>query len=451
MERVSVIGAGYVGLVTAACLAELGHDVTCAETNPERLAPLLEFKPPFYEPELDDLVRRWGDAGRLRFSGSAVASVADSRFIFLAVQTPSGEDGSADTSFLFAALSEIGPALRPESIIVIKSTVPAGTGDEAAAFLARRGYPGSLVSNPEFLRQGSAVRDFLEPDRVVVGAENPEAAQAITALYQRLEAPTIVTSRRAAEMGKYAANALLATRISFMNEVSAICEQYGVDIEEVANIVGHDARLGRGYLRAGLGWGGSCFPKDVRSLASMARSVGLQPHILTAVDSVNRAQRQRAFSRLREAVLLDGHADPTVCILGLSFKPNTDDLRESPAIDVMRGLLEEGVRVRAHDPSAMTGAHRLLPAATYHESIHEAALGADALLLATEWPQYQKIDWISVREAMRGRTVFDGRNVLDGPMLRTIGFRYASFGRPLPEDLSVQPAIGQECELAFGK
>lgn len=429
MAHVTVLGAGYVGLVTGACLAELGHDVTCVEKNAARLEPLRDGRLPFHEPDLDGLVAKNVASGRLSFASSAGEAVSRSDFVFVAVQTPSRPDGSADTSFLFGAVHEIAPSLRPTSFVVIKSTVPVGTGDEVAARLTRNGTRAEVVSNPEFLRQGSAVRDFLSPDRVVVGAETEEARWATLELFAGIEAPVVRTTRRAAEMGKYAANALLATRISFMNEVSGICEGFGVDIDEVASIVGHDSRLGKGYLRAGLGWGGSCFPKDIRSLASMGRQAGMEPEILVAADTVNARQRQRAVFRLRETVLLDGHRDPVVGVLGLAFKPDTDDLRESPALDVIARLQDEGIRIQAHDPAAIPAARAAMPSVHYTDSPYEAAANADALLLATEWPEYQALDWGAIRTSMRGKTVLDGRNVLDGALLRALGFRYLSFGK----------------------
>lgn len=426
--HVAVVGAGYVGLVTSACLAELGHQVVCLEVDERRLRELQRGSLPIYEPGLDELVQRGVRAGRLRFKGTFPAAVSGARFVFIAVPTPPLEDGRANTTHVFSAVREVLGMAEPGTIIVVKSTVPVGTG-ESLAHLARAlgRVDVRVVSNPEFLRQGSAVDDFLSPDRIVVGAEDEMAGEAVAALYRGLTAPLMTCDRRSAELAKYAANALLATRISFMNEVAAVCEATGADVDEVARIVGADERIGPHFLRAGLGWGGSCFPKDVLALAATAATHGADVPILDAVFAVNLRQRDVALNHLLHAV--SDRDDPVVAVLGLSFKPNTDDLRGSPALEVIGRLLENGVRVRAHDPVAMSRARAAMPAVEYGSDAYEVADGADALLLATEWPEYVRLDWARVRELMRGTSIVDGRNVLDQRLLRRLGFIYVSFGR----------------------
>ncbi|MBI3961278.1 MAG: UDP-glucose/GDP-mannose dehydrogenase family protein [Deinococcus sp.] len=428
MSTVSVIGAGYVGLVTAACLAELGHTVVGVEIDPRRLSALQRGAVPIHEPGLSELVARHHSTGRLSFTNAYTAAIPGSEFVFITVNTPSGPDGQADTGYVYAAVRSVLEHARPGLILVMKSTVPVGTADEIAQLIAysrRRGI--GVVSNPEFLRQGSAIQDFLQPDRVVIGASRPAAAAAVAQLFAGLAAPVVRCSRRSAELAKYAANAFLAARISFMNEVAAICEAVEADIEEVAQIVGSDRRIGPAYLRAGLGWGGSCFPKDVRALAATAASHGRRPAILEAVSEVNTRQRERAFEQLRAALGMLPHA--TVGVLGLAFKPDTDDLRDAPALDIINRLLGAGIAVRAHDPVAIPNARRVLPQVQYCHDAYEVAQGSDALLLATEWRDYLALDWRQIRTLMRGRLVLDGRNVLEGSLLSALGFTYLSFGR----------------------
>ena len=447
MSNVSVIGAGYVGLVTSACLAQLGHSVACLEIDRTRLSMLRRGKLPIHEPGLHQLIDDQRRAGRLIFTEDYSAAIPNSEFVFIAVNTPPKSDGHADTSFVFAAVRSVLEHAGPEATIVIKSAVPVGTGDDISQLVADSRTRGvEVVSNPEFLRQGSAVRDFLEPDRVVVGASRPVAGALVAGLYASLEAPVIMCSRRSAELAKYAANALLATRISFVNELAAICEEVDADIGEVSRVMGSDRRIGPTYLRTGIGWGGSCFPKDVLALAATAAEHGCQPSILQAVIDVNTRQRERAFEQLHSA--LGTVQSPTVGVLGLAFKPNTDDIREAPALDIISRLLEQGVRVRAHDPVAMGNARRLLPSVVYCEDAYDVATNSDALLLATEWHDYITLDWSEIRSRMRGTLVLDGRNALDGSFLLELGFTYTSFGRspngqPHPNGRAVDGLLGR--------
>ncbi len=428
-SSVTVIGAGYVGLVTSACLAELGHTVVCVEINPLRLAMLERGEIPIYEPGLEELVRRHRTDGRLTFTDDYTVAIPAADFAFIAVNTPPAADGRADTSFVFSAADAILAHARPGLIIVTKSTVPVGTGD-ALAQRARAGGHASvkIVSNPEFLREGSALADFMVPDRIVVGAADPAAGRAVAGLYASLDAPVIVCDRRSSELAKYAANAFLATRISFMNEIATLCEAAAADVEAVARVMGTDRRIGPAFLRAGLGWGGSCFPKDVRALAAIAADHGHPSALLPAAVTVNAQQRGRVVAQLVAAV--QGRTDATVGILGLAFKPGTDDVRESPALAVAERLHEDGIRVRAHDPVAMANAQIVLPGIEYCHDPYEVAVGCDALLLATEWPDYLVLDWHRLRERVRGTVLLDARNALDGKIASAFGFDYRSIGRP---------------------
>jgi UDPglucose 6-dehydrogenase len=431
MSRITVIGAGYVGLVTGAGLAALGHDVFILENDRRRLDRLLEGVLPIYEPGLAETIAEARAGGRLAFGHDYATAIPTSDVVFIAVHTPPAADGQADLRFVMAAMASVLEHAQPGLTVVTKSTVPAGTGDRLEGLVADAGITGiEVVSNPEFLREGSAMEDFFHPDRIVVGAGSPEAATVVAHLYERTEAPVFVTSRRSAELAKYAANALLATRISFINEIASISEAVGADVQEVSRIVGADTRIGPRFLQAGLGWGGSCFPKDLSALAAAAEGAGRETTILDAVIEVNARQRMRAVEVLLEA----GPATiQSVAVLGLAFKPHTDDLRGSPALDIIGRLLEQGVHVRAHDPQAMEAARRHLANVEYVHDPYAAATGADAVLLATEWPEYLQLDWVRIRTLMRGRLVLDGRNVLHGDRLTELGFEFRSFGRAHPD------------------
>jgi UDPglucose 6-dehydrogenase len=430
MARISVIGAGYVGLVTAACLAELGHSVVGLEINESRLQTLSRGELPIYEPGLSDLFAKHFQSGRLRFTRDYAATIPQSDFVFIAVNTPSRDDGSVDTRDVFSSLRTVLRHARPGLVVVLKSTVPVGTGDQAAVMADESGVPGiAIVSNPEFLREGSAVADFLRPDRIVIGVEDPSLGDLLARVFSGIDAPIVVCRRRSAELAKYASNALLAARISLINEIAGIAGKVGAEMRELVQIVGADHRIGPSFLGAGLGWGGSCFPKDVRGLIATAEEHGDGAPMLRAVVDVNSRQRELAFGQLRDAVA--GRPGATVAVLGLAFKPGTDDIRESPALDVIGRLVEEGIRVRAHDPVAVPNARRVLPVIDYCESAYEAALGADALLLATDWPEYVSLDWSEVHGRMRGRLILDGRQALDGEHLSQLGFTYAAVGEQL--------------------
>jgi UDPglucose 6-dehydrogenase len=416
-----------VGLVTAACLAELGHEVRCLEIDTERLLRLHAGELPIHEAGLDTLMDINTRERRLTFTGSFDEAITGADVAFIAVPTPPAADGTADTSHVFSALGAITDHALPGLVVAIKSTVPVGTGDLAAKIAAEAGKQIELVSNPEFLRQGTAVSDFMEPDRVVVGASSQIAAQKVARLFAALEAPVVYSNRRSAELAKYASNALLASRISFMNEISDICEVSQADVVDVARIVGLDRRIGSSFLSAGLGWGGSCFPKDVLALKMFGELVGRDPKILRAVYDVNFGQRKKAAVRLIAAA--SRGQDPTVAILGLAFKPETDDVRGSPAIDIATMILAHGIRVQAHDPVAMDNARRVAPEIEYVATAEAAVTGAHAVLLATEWKDYLRLDWTAIKNAMSGSVIVDGRNVLNGRHLQEIGFEYHSFGR----------------------
>lgn len=427
-EQVCVVGAGHVGLVTAACLAELGHCVNVLETDPLRLAVLRAGDLPFYEPGLDELVAANRPAGRLRFTDNGREALAGARFVFIAVQTPSGPNGESDTTHVMKAVRDLFPAMAWGAILVMKSTVPVGTTDTLDEMLRRSwGERVEIVCNPEFLSQGTAVRDCLQPDRIVIGAGSADAAKRVARLYNDIDAPVVFCSRRSAELAKYAANAFLATRISFMNEVSVLCGAMGADIDEVERVLGSDSRIGASHLKAGLGWGGSCLPKDVPALVQIARQNGCDTPVLDAVFQVNVKRREMAFRLLCEAIRR--RRDPVVGVLGLAYKPGTDDIRGSAALDITARLVEEGIRVRAHDPLAMPNASRLIPAVVCCRDAYDAASDCDALLLATEWREYLDLRWDRIARVMRGDVVLDGRNALDAKAVRAAGLTYLSFGR----------------------
>jgi len=431
MSTVCMAGAGYVGLVTGACLAELGHQVMIVEIDPARRSALLNGELPIYEPGLKDLIRRQVQLGQVNFTADFSEAVPQSDFAIIAVNTPPLENGHADTNSVIAAAQSILEHVSSGMIIVIKSTVPVGTGDQISELVKKfRRDDIAVVSNPEFLREGSAIKDFMNPDRIVIGSENPQAGAAVAGLYENIDTVTIICSRRSAELAKYASNTFLATRISLINEISAVCDASGADIEEIIEIVGSDRRIGPAYLQAGLGWGGSCFPKDLKSLVAFEKMVGFGPSLAAAAMAVNLQQRERALDWLLTAVM--EIEAPTVGILGLAFKPNTDDIRESPAMDIAERLIHHGISVRAHDPKAMEVARSTLPEISYCLDAYDAARGCDAVLLATEWQDYMALDWSRIRSAMRGIVVFDGRNILDRELLCGLGFNYLALGRGEP-------------------
>ncbi len=431
MRRIAIVGSGYVGLVTGTCFAELGNTVVCADNDASKIERLQSGEIPFYEPSLGEMVARNVQAERLRFTAETGAAVRESEMVFIAVGTPMRSDGHADLSAVRAVAREIGLALNGPKIIVSKSTVPVETGEMISSIVrehARNEHPVSVVSNPEFLREGSAVADFLKPDRIVIGTADPAAEAVMRDLYAPLDAPMIVTDVRTAEMIKYAANAFLATKISFINEIANICELLGVDVRTVGRGMGFDQRIGTQFLNPGIGYGGSCFPKDVRALEQLAVERDYQAPLLHAVELVNRHQVERTVVKLERE--LGGLRGRTIAVLGLAFKPNTDDIRDAPAINVIRRLADRGASVRAYDPIANDAAR----AAIGHETVlcddmYATLENADALLLATEWNEFRALDFARCARAMRGDLVVDGRNIFDPEKVLANGLRYAGVGR----------------------
>ncbi len=430
MAKISVIGMGYVGLVTAACFADLGNEVWSVELDGNKVELLQKNKAPFYEPGLEELIARNAAAGRLHFTTRYEEAIPHADFIFICVGTPMAENGAAELRYVQMAAESIGPNLRDYTIIVNKSTVPIGTGDMVTEILSRYADPSTfaVVSNPEFLREGSAVNDFFNPDRIVLGAGDRTAAEKVAELHAPLNAPVIITDLHTAEMIKYASNAFLATRISFINEIAHICERLGADVKEVARGMGMDRRIGPHFLNAGVGFGGSCFPKDVRALAYMAKAQDCHPQLLQAVLEINDDARRRFVGKLLEMVGdLRGR---TIGVLGLSFKPNTDDMREAPSIEIITRIHEMGAEVKAYDPVAMPRAEELMPWVTYCATPYDVAKGADALLVITEWNEFKQLNMERIRDLMREPVLLDGRNVYEPTEMRRLGFRYYGVGRP---------------------
>ena len=431
MKVICVIGAGYVGLVTGTCFADLGNRVTCVDINEEKIATLNAGRMPIYEPGLEEMLQRNVKAGRLFFTTSYPEGLKDAEFVFIAVGTPSGVDGEADLQYVRMAAESIAEHLDHPLIIINKSTVPVGTGDWVADIIRRKrpdGLDFAVVSNPEFLREGAAIGDFLGPDRVVLGSLDHEAAEKVAQLHLPLRAPIVVTDLRTAEMIKYASNAFLATRISFINEIASICEELGADIKEVAAGMGYDKRIGHQFLDAGVGYGGSCFPKDVKALEYMASIHGCHPQLLRAVMEINRDQRRQVIQKLRS--LLGGSLqDKVIGLLGLAFKPNTDDMREAPSIEIVHLLQHEGVQVKAYDPVAMENARRVLPDVTLCSDPYELAQGCDAIVVITEWNEFKHLDMARIKPLMRQPVLIDGRNIYDPEAVQELGFVYRGMGR----------------------
>lgn len=432
--RICVIGSGYVGLVTAACLADSGNHVVAVDNDARKVATLSDGHCPFFEPGLEELMRDGLRCGRLRFTTDLAEAVAGAKVIFIAVGTPPREDGSADLSAIEAVAGEIGRALQGEAIVITKSTVPVGTGARIEALISKQTrHRFHVVSNPEFLKEGAALDDFLKPDRVVIGADDAHAGDVVAELYKpfvRNNKPILRMSRVAAEMTKYAANAYLATRISFINEMAAICERFQIDIDEVRRGIGTDARIGFHFLYPGVGYGGSCFPKDVQALASTARAAGVPAGILDAVHARNQAQRMNMLERIRRRLgpELRGRR---VAVWGLAFKPKTDDIREAPAITIVEELLRSGAQAALHDPRALDNSRAVFGArAEYCEDAYAALRGADALLIMTEWNEYRSPDFEQIKKLLRQPLIFDGRNLYELADMARHGFEYHSVGRP---------------------
>lgn len=441
-ERIAVIGAGYVGLVSAACYAEIGHRVVCLDCDEDKIRKLRNGEMPIYEPGLDELVGRNAQAERLSFTTDYEEAVRCADIAVVAVGTPPFDNGEADLRQLYGAAESVARQIERNVTVVIKSTVPAGTAKRVEQFIHERqryGMPVSVVSNPEFLREGSAIQDTLHPERVVIGTEDAEAGERIARLHEPFGAPVVRVSRESAELLKYAANAFLATKISFINEMANICERVGADIADVAAGMGMDRRIGPHFLRPGIGFGGSCFPKDTRAQLKLAEQVDYDFRILRSVIEVNRLQRERFAGKVIHALggIVDGKS---IAIMGLAFKPNTDDLRDAPALDIIARLEREGAAVRAYDPAALPAAGAVLKDTFLAADPYEALCGADAMVVATEWEQIKRLDMTKVKRLLRTPIVVDGRNCFDPARMAELGFDYRCVGRPLLTAVQVHGA-----------
>src|SRR3989440_344291 len=429
--KLTIIGTGYVGLVTGTCFAEVGHEVICVDNNAEKVEVLRKGKMPIYEPGLDELVHKNVASERLRFTTSTPEGVEKSDVIFIAVPTPPLADGSVDLSFIEKVAREIAQSMTSYKVVVDKSTVPVKTGDKVAETIKRyckARVEFDVVSNPEFLREGFAVDDFMRPDRVVVGVRSPRPVQAMKNIYEPFNAPVIVTDINSAELIKHAANSFLALKISYINALAVICEASGANVQEVANGMGMDARIGRRFLDAGLGFGGSCFPKDLSAFIKISEQLGYDFRLLKEVQRINADQMDRFVERIVDTLWV--LKDKTIGVLGLAFKQNTDDVRLSPAIELCHRLQKEGAKLRVFDPRAMEKAKALLKDVTYVEDMNKVADGCDALVIATEWPEFKKLDLEYARKALTHPILFDGRNLFDREEMEKLGFIYKSIGRP---------------------
>ena len=431
MKQICVVGVGYVGLVTAACFADLGNRVVALDVDEKRVENLKQGIMPIYEPGLEELVKRNVKGGRLSFTTSYVEALKGAEYAFIAVGTPSGMDGNADLQYVQAAAESIAKNMTAPLIIINKSTVPIGTGDWVADIV--KGAQSSpvqfaVVSCPEFLREGSAIGDFMSPHRNVIGSLDREAANKVAHLHLPLRAPIVITDLRTAEMIKYASNAFLATKISFINELADLCERVGADVKEVAAGMGYDARIGRHFLDAGLGWGGSCFPKDVQALAFMAKEMGLNPRILNDVMEVN-YNRRKAVSAHVEKMLGGSLKGKTIGILGLAFKENTDDMRDAPSMDISKSFLAAGSSVRGYDPVARETAAPMLPGVEIFDEVYEMVQDCDALIVVTPWNEFKQLDLDKVKDLMKSPVIYDGRNMYDPARMREMGFTYKAVGR----------------------
>jgi UDPglucose 6-dehydrogenase len=431
--QIAIVGTGYVGLVTGTCFADSGNDVTCVDINAAKVEALRRGEIPIYEPGLAEMVEHNANAGRLHFTTDLAAAVKGAQLVFLAVGTPSGDDGAADLSNLWAVVKAMAPHLDPHTIVVTKSTVPVGTNAGIRRLLKElTGRDCEVASNPEFLKEGAAIDDFVKPDRVVVGVSGQKAADKLRELYQpflRTEKPFLVMSPESAEMTKYVANAILSTKISFINEMANLCELMNADINDVRRGIGSDSRIGLAFLFPGVGYGGSCFPKDVRALEAMAREKSYELKILPAVDEVNRRQKTVLLAKVL-AHFKNDVAGKTIAVWGLAFKPRTDDIREAPALSMIDELLRRGAKIQVHDPEAMTNVRREYgDKLAYHERPYDALTDADALLVMTEWKEFQNVNFASMKKLLRKPVVFDGRNIYEPRTMADAGFTYYSIGR----------------------
>lgn len=431
--KIAVVGTGYVGLVTGTCFSETGNTVTCIDIDAEKVKKLNSGKITIYEPGLELLFERNIKQGRLLFTTDLKEGIKDAQIIFLALPTPPGEDGSADLKYILGVAQELGPLLNHYTIVVDKSTVPVGTADRVREKIAAgTSIEFDVVSNPEFLREGVAVEDFMRPERVVIGTSSPRARKIMETLYApfvRQGNPLVFMDERSAELTKYAANSFLATKISFMNEIANLCELLGADVDAVRKGIGTDSRIGKRFLFPGIGYGGSCFPKDVQALAKSSSDVRYDFKILEAVMQVNADQKTKLIPRIKDYYRGD-LKNKTFALWGLSFKPHTDDIREAPALYNIEELLKEGAKIKAHDPESMENVKRLIgDRIQYSESFYEAAEGADAIFIATEWPEFRTPDFDKLSAALKNKVIFDGRNLYDLAQMKELGFTYFSIGR----------------------
>jgi UDPglucose 6-dehydrogenase len=427
--RIAVIGTGYVGLVTGSCFADMGNTVTCVDINREKVQQLKKGVVPIFEPGLEDIVRR-NHGQRLFFTTDLAKAVKNSDFIFIAVNTPPNKKGEADITNVKAAARSIAKSINRYKIIINKSTVPIGMGDIVTQIMIKHGPKDvafDVVSNPEFLREGSAVADLLKPERVVIGATRRLAAQKVAEIYKPLHCPILITDLKSAEMIKYASNAFLATKISFINEIANLCDQVGADILQVTKGMSHDSRIGGQFLNAGLGFGGSCFPKDVSALVQIGKNSHYHFRILPKVLEINEYQRHYFLELIRQAV--GDLKGKTFAVWGLSFKPNTDDLREAPSLTIIPALLAKGAKVRAYDPVSMPGAKKLFPRVKYGKNAYEAAQGSDAILVLTDWNEFKQIDFSKLKSLVKQSVMVDGRNMYDSEKMAEVGFTYHGMGR----------------------
>ena len=428
----SIVGSGYVGLVTGACFADVGHNVVCVDNDPRKVESLQAGNVPIYEPGLEEVINRNVAAKRLRFTGSIKDGVENSQVVFIAVPTPQGADGHVDLSFIEKVAREIAGVLTSYRVIVDKSTVPVKTGEKVAESIKRYNKHGAefdVVSNPEFLREGCAVADLMKPDRIVIGAQSERAIDLMKKIYEPFMAPILVTDINSAELIKHAANSFLALKISYINAVSAICEASGADIEKVADGIGMDRRIGRNFLNAGIGYGGSCFPKDIAAFIKISEQLGVPFTLLKEVQRINASQKDRFLGAVREALWV--LREKKIAVWGLTFKPDTDDIRSSVAIDLVADMLREGAQVSVYDPKGMEKARAVkeIAAATFTNSPLKAVEDADALIVATEWGEFANVDLQAVKEKMATPMIFDGRNLFDPQTMKTLGFHYHSIGR----------------------
>ena len=430
--KIAVIGTGYVGLVAGACLAENGNDVICVDNDAAKVRSLQRGRIPIYEPGLEELVRRNRAEKRLTFTTDLTKGVKGSQIVFIAVGTPTGEDGSADLRHVLEVARQIGKSMNGYKVIVDKSTVPVGTSEKVRDVIKKEtSHPFSVVSNPEFLKQGAAIEDFMKPDRVVIGADDQRSAEIMKELYgpfTRTGAPIMLMDPASAELCKYAANAMLATRISFMNEVANVCELVGADVDQVRRAVASDRRIGSAFLFPGVGYGGSCFPKDVKAMMKFAAEKSYDFEILRSVENVNERQKIRLFTKMKQH--FGSVKGKRIAVWGLAFKPKTDDMREAPAVPLIHALLDAGATVTAYDPEAMKVAKGIFGTrVAFADKSYEALSSADALALVTEWHEFREPDWMKIKKAMRTPVIFDGRNIFNSEHLRGLGFTYYSLGR----------------------